>query len=344
MAYGGFCGVTVGLVSLVLVSNCSSYSGSTCVSCNYGYSLTSSAGTQVCVRNQFYDPNCYSYSLIANNDYLCSSCSSGTLSNFYTNTVGQVNKCLSSSQQIRDCSVYETYNSLYQCYTCASITNIALYSITYNGQTLNRCINSAIEYVPSCTAYDYISSLYRCNSCSNGYQLITVTVNSSPQPRCLDTTTQVVPNCTVYSMISNTIACTACNTDSTLKTVSGVSKCLLNIVIDPQCTNYIFNGISYECSVCASSYTLSDVLVSSAIYKYCILTTSLIRSCSKYEIVSGNYQCYECLGTNIARYTFILNTIQLYRCLNTLTEYVNYCSTYQYASSVYTCTNCSSGY
>lgn len=50
MSYSGFCGITVGLVSILSVSNCSSYSGSTCVSCNYGYSLTSSAGTQVCVR------------------------------------------------------------------------------------------------------------------------------------------------------------------------------------------------------------------------------------------------------------------------------------------------------
>jgi hypothetical protein len=131
-----------------------------------------------------------------------------------------------------------------------------------------------------------------------------------------------------------------------LKTVTGFPKCLPDNVIDLQCTTYILNGSNFECSACNSLYTVSSVFITPSTYKYCLLTTTLIRDCSVYESISGGgYQCNQCSSQpNIARYTFLLNGVQAYRCLNTASEYVSSCSTYQLASQIYTCTACITGY
>lgn len=67
--------------------------------------------------------------------------------------------------------------------------------------------------------------------------------------------------------------------------------------------------------------------------KRCLLTTVQIRDCEVYHAVTGGYECYQCSSNaNIDMYTFILNGVLAARCLNTVTEYVYYCSTYQFAS------------
>jgi hypothetical protein len=106
------------------------------------------------------------------------------------------------------------------------------------------------------------------------------------------------------------------------------------------------NGSNFECSACNSLYTVSSIFTNSGTYKYCLLTTSLIRDCSVYETISGGgYQCNQCsTPANIARYTFLLDGVQAYRCLNSASEYVSSCSTYQLTSQIYTCTACSTGY
>jgi hypothetical protein len=174
-----------------------------------------------------------------------------------------------------------------------------------------------------------------------------VTVSGVNRLRCLSTTTQIVSSCSSYTNSSGSIVCSGCQSGYQLKTVSGVPKCLPDIVIDPLCTTYILNGSNYQCSQCNSaSYVPTSVYTSSGTYKYCLATsTQLIRDCSVYQLVLGKYECYQCsTASNIGKYSVFVNGVQLNRCLNSVTEYTSFCSSYQYSNSVYSCLGCSTGY
>jgi DNA-directed RNA polymerase subunit RPC12/RpoP len=124
----------------------------------------------------------------------------------------------------------------------------------------------------------------------------------------------------MYTYASNIYVCISCSSQFTLKTVSGVSKCLPNSVIDAQCMTYIFNGSNYECSQCQSTYEVKSVYTQSGTYKHCLLSTDSIRDCELYESITSGYQCRQCQNTaNIARYSFILDSVSAFRCLDSQT-------------------------
>lgn len=198
-------------------------------------------------------------------------------------------------------------------------------------------------YVPD------VTNGYVCSSCDTDYSLETVLVNSQNHSLCLTTQTQTVPNCASYTYdgVNSLYFCSSCQSGFTLKNVSFNPRCLPNNVIDSQCTEYIYDAGSYKCNQCSSLYTLSSVYKSDGTFKNCLLASSqVIRDCSLYEILSGGgYQCKQCVtSADIDRYSFILNGIQAYRCLNTVSEHVELCTTYKYQSQLYECTQCESNY
>lgn len=90
------------------------------------------------------------------------------------------------------------------------------------------------------------NSVYNCTTCSSGYQFINVTIATVPTLKCLNTLTEVVSGCANYQIdASSNYVCTTCSSGFTLISISGVSKCLPNNVIDSQCTTYILNGSNY---------------------------------------------------------------------------------------------------
>lgn len=307
------------------INNCTIYiavSGAyVCNFCDTGYTLSTLNSVKVCIRNDLFDWNCTMYALNANSNYECTVCATGYTLSTVNTTAGQIKRCLlATTQIIRDCLIYETITGGYGCYQCSTAANIARYLVTYNSVSAYRCLNTLTEYITNCGSYDLVSSVYKCSVCSTNYLLSNVTINSVVQLRCLATANQIVSNCFGYAVdTSSNYICSSCATGYTLKTVSGVPKCLPNAVIDAQCTTYILNGSNFQCSVCNSLYTVASVYVTSATYKYCLLTTVLIRDCSVYESISGGYQCNQCsTQSNIARYSFLLNGVQAYRCLNTV--------------------------
>lgn len=132
--------------------------------------------------------------------------------------------------------MYESIAEGYQCYTCASTTNIAKYSFIYNSVTAYRCLDSFTEYLANCSTYDLVDSVYKCTNCDVGYLLSNLTINSVLSLKCLNTLTGVVSNCNGYlTDVSNNYICNSCSTGFTLKPISQVNKCLPNSVIDSQC-------------------------------------------------------------------------------------------------------------
>ena len=132
-----------------------------------------------------------------------------------------------------------------------------------------------------------------------------------------------------------------------MKNVASSPRCLPNNVIDPQCIEYISDSGTYKCNQCNLLYTLSSVYKTDGTFSNCLLVNSqVIRDCALYEILSGGgYECKQCSASeNIARYGFILNGVQAYRCLNTVSEHVDSCTTYKYENQNYECTLCDSGY
>jgi hypothetical protein len=68
---------------------------------------------------------------------------------------------------------------------------------------------------------------------------------------------ETIDKCTNYTLdTSDKLSCNICDAGYTLMSVSGVNKCLPDKVIDSQCTTYILNGNSFECSQCNSLYSL----------------------------------------------------------------------------------------
>lgn len=129
-----------------------------------------------------------------------------------------------------------------------------------NGLQAYRCLNTLSEHVDFCSTYTLTNQVYSCSGCESGNELKMVPIGSENQPRCLNTLTQIVLNCASYVADgANGFACSSCDSGFTLKTVSGISKCLPNIVIDNQCTTYILNGANFECGQCDSLYTVSSV-------------------------------------------------------------------------------------
>lgn len=111
----------------------------------------------------------------------------------------------------------------------------------------------------------------------------------------MSTSTQTVFNCAAYvTDATYGYVCNQCATSFTLKTVSGVPKCLPNIVIDSQCTTYDLNGSNYECSQCGTGFTLKTVL---GIPK-CVPNIVIDQHCITYILNGSNYECSQCSSSS----------------------------------------------
>jgi hypothetical protein len=177
--------------------------------------------------------------------------------------------------------------------------------------------------IRDCSVYKGFSGGYECHQCGTLSNIILVETlfNGNLMKRCMNSVTEVVSECTDYT-VANPYVCSACDSGFTLKPISGVPKCLPNIVIDPECTTYILNGANYECSVCNATFTVSSVYTSTGTYKYCLLTSIQIRDCSVYEQFSGGggYQCKQCAAiSNLIIFDSVFNNVQMKRCLDSVT-------------------------
>lgn len=258
--------------------------------------------------------NCIAYGVNSTNNYECTACASGHTLMLISGAL----RCLPNVQIDSNCVIYIYVAPDFQCSHCTSLYTVA--DIYTTAGTFKWCL-LITSLIRDCSVYESFSSGHQCKQCA----VLTNIVNhndvfdSTQMKRCLNSVTEVVLNCIKYT-IANPYVCAMCDSGFTLKPISGILRCLPNIVIDPECTTYILNGSNYECSVCNATFTVSNVQTSSGVYKYCLLTNDLIRNCFVYEKYSRGYQCKQCASiANLIIFDSVFNNVQMKRCLNSVT-------------------------
>lgn len=87
-------------------------------------------------------------------------------------------KCLLTTSQIRDCSIYQSNSNGYECHSCTSGSGLSRLIVSVHGVTSYRCLNTTKEYSVHCETYDIIDGSYVCKLCNSDFTKINVSLST----------------------------------------------------------------------------------------------------------------------------------------------------------------------